>query len=98
MGWAAGQGGVGREGVCGTGRGGWVEWEVEKTTSWDTPCAAKTPTQWPMSHQWATQPVGANPGPHYLIGTLHGCHCSDHDFGELEESPSGKVDQLTFNT
>ena len=21
------------------------------------------PTQWPMTHQWATQPVGANQGP-----------------------------------
>ena len=30
------------------------------------------PTQWSITHQWATQPVGANTDPHCPIGALHG--------------------------
>ena len=39
-------GGVGWDGKE---RGGWVGREVAKTTTWDTPCAAMTSTQWPMT-------------------------------------------------
>ena len=56
------------KGVGGMGSGvGWggVGWgevggKVAKTTARDTPRAAMTSTQWPITHQWATQSVGAN--------------------------------------
>ena len=54
------------------------------------PIAAMTPTQWPMLHWYATKTVVAILGPHHLIGTLHWCHCSSHDFGRLVKYPSGK--------
>ena len=44
------------------------------------------PTQWPITLQWATQPVGADTGPHCPIGALHGSHCSSRDSGGSENA------------
>ena len=81
------------EGVGGMGGGvgwdgeGWVGREVAKTTPRDTPRAAMMPTQWPVTLQRATQPVGADTGPHCPIGTLHGSHCSSRDSGGSAKCP-----------
>ena len=74
------------------GMGGGVGWggtgrEVAKTTPRNTPCASITPTQWPIKLQWATQPVGADTGPHCPIGTFHGSHCSSCDSGGSAKCP-----------
>ena len=79
MGWEAGWGGVGRGGVGGE-RGG-------KNHPRDTPWAAMMPTQWPITLQWATQPVGVDTGPHCPIGALHGSHCSSRDSGGSAKCP-----------
>ena len=80
-----GVGGMG--GKVGWDGEGWVRWEVAKITPRNTPWAAMTPTQWPITHQWATQPVGANTSPHCPIGTLHGSHCSSCDTGGSAKCP-----------
>ena len=80
-GWDGRRGGVGRDGE------GWVGREVAKTTPRDTPWASMTPTQWPITLQWATQPVGADTGPHCPIGALHGSHCSSRDSGGSAKCP-----------
>ena len=46
-----------------------------------------TPTQWPITHQWTTQPVGANTGPYCPIEFSFGANyvgfCSDsHKYAE----------------
>ena len=81
MGGGAGRGGVGWDGE------GWVGREVAKTTPRDTLWAAMAPTQWPITLQSATQPVGADIGPHCPIGALHGSHCSSHDSGGSAKCP-----------
>ena len=74
------------EGVGGMGGGAGWDGRWQKL-SFGTPM---TPIQWSMTHQWATQTVGANPSPHCSIGILHGCYCSSCDFGESAKCPSEK--------
>ena len=63
-----GMGGMGDgERWNGVGQGGVNGVEGGKNLHWDTVRVAMTPIQWPMTHQWATESVGANPGHHCPI-------------------------------
>ena len=78
-GWAVGQGGVGWGGAGGEGGGKNHPLGYSMSSHDAHTVANNTP--------WATQPVGANTGPHCSIGALHGSHCSSHDSGGLEKYP-----------
>ena len=86
MGTRAGWGGTGRGGV-----GGGKNYLLGHSMS------SQTPTRWAITHKWATQPVGANTGPHCPVGTLHGPIVLAMTL-EGQQNAIHKADQLTFNT
>ena len=50
-----------------------------------------------VGHRDVQSAVGAILGPHHQITTLHWCHCSSHDFGDVAKCPPEKQ-HLTLDT